>query len=593
MALQRLSVETPEHVSLDYELAGLGSRGLAAIADTAILGLISIALVFVFGLLAPGPGWGTEVLAILVFFSLFWGYFTFFELFQQGQTPGKRWMGIRVVHDTGHPLTFAGAAVRNLLRIADFLPPPYLIGGLMAALHPRAKRLGDLVAGTVVVRDRPEPIEGRPARTSTGAGSPLEGGSEVLGSPVLSDPEFALLRSFRERAAELAPAVRARLAHQVASKLAGHLPRGQADPGLALETLHRDEMARRRGRLGARRGQGADRFVAQKEERWDEFERLASLVAARGLDRLEARQLPDFAARYREVAADLARARTYRASPAVLARLERLVAAGHNALYRRERTTLAAVGRFLFRESPAAVVRSWRYVALSAAVFILPGLAGYVVLRQDPPLALQVLPDALLERAEAGAQRQAEGLTYFEAPPGERPVVASGIITNNVGVAFRCFAGGIFAGVGSLVLLAFNGLMIGAASGHFANAGLLGYLWTFVAGHGLLELFAIWVAGAAGFMLGRALIAPGSLSRADALVLSGRTGIRLVVASGLMLLLAGAIEGFVSASGLPLGVRVAASVASALLLVAYLVRGLRTEEGLRIRHPHRPLAISV
>jgi uncharacterized membrane protein SpoIIM required for sporulation len=262
--------------------------------------------------------------------------------------------------------------------------------------------------------------------------------------------------------------------------------------------------------------------------------------------------------------------------------LERLVAAGHNALYRRERTTLATLATFLFRDCPAAVIQSWRYVLLAAGVFILPGLAGYAVLREQPPLAMEVLPDALLQRAEAGAERNARGVGYFEAPPGERPVVASSIITNNVGVAFRCFAGGIFAGVGSLVLLGFNGLMIGAASGHFANRGLLGYLWTFVAGHGLLELFAIWVAGAAGFLLGRSLIAPGNLSRSDALVVSGRIGLRLVVAASLMLLVAGGIEGFISASGLPLAIRVGASVGSAALLAVYLTMGVKTKDlGLR------------
>ena len=77
-------------------------------------------------------------------------------------------------------------------------------------------------------------------------------------------------------------------------------------------------------------------------------------------------------------------------------------------------------------------------------------------------------------------------------------------------------------------MLALNGLSIGAASGHFANAGLLGYLWTFVIGHGLLELFAIWVAGAAGFMLGNALILPGDLPRRDAIVLAGRLAMRLL-----------------------------------------------------------------
>lgn len=571
LPLQRLEIETPEHVAFDYELAGLGSRGLAAMLDTMLLLVGSFAAAITLGRLVPAAGWLGDVLLVLILFLVLWGYFTFFEAFRQGQTPGKRWMGIRVVHDTGHAVTFAGAAIRNLLRIADFLPPPYLIGGLMVALHPRAKRLGDLVAGTVVVRDQPH---------LTGPALEAERSeADGVGLPELSDQEFALLRSFRERAAELAPPVRARLAAQVATKLVERMPRPEGDPALSLESLYRDELARRRSRFGARRA-GAERFVAQKETRWNEFEKLATVVASGGLDRLEARQLPDFAARYREVASDLARARTYRAGPAVISRLERLVAAGHNALYRRERSTLTTLATFLFRECPEAVIQSWRYVLLAAAVFILPGLAGYAVMREEPPLAMEVLPDALLERAAAGAERTAQGLGYFEAPPGERPVVASSIITNNVGVAFRCFAGGIFAGVGSLVLLAFNGLMIGAASGHFANNGLLGYLWTFVAGHGLLELFAIWVAGAAGFLLGRSLIAPGDLSRSDALVVSGRVGLRLVVAATLMLLVAGGIEGFISASGLPLAVRVGASAASALLLVTYLLLGRAKDLGL-------------
>ncbi len=102
----------------------------------------------------------------LVYFASLWGYFAFFEGLRNGQTPGKRRLGIRVVRDTGHPVTFGAAAVRNLLRAADFLPPPYLIGGLLVALHPRAKRLGDLVAGTVVVRDRPTEVTARPTGAS-------------------------------------------------------------------------------------------------------------------------------------------------------------------------------------------------------------------------------------------------------------------------------------------------------------------------------------------------------------------------------------------------------------------------------------------
>jgi uncharacterized membrane protein SpoIIM required for sporulation len=187
----------------------------------------------------------------------------------------------------------------------------------------------------------------------------------------------------------------------------------------------------------------------------------------------------------------------------------------------------------------------------------------------------------MLERAEAGRERQARGQGYYETSPAERPLAASAIMTNNIGLAFNCFAGGIFFGVGSLVLLAYNGLAIGAVSGHFANAGLLGYLWSFVIGHGVLELFAIWVAGAAGFLLGRALIAPGDLPRREALVLQGRVALRLIGAVVLLLAVAGGVEGFVSTSTAPLPVRLAVSVGSLVLLLLYLGNGWLAAAGTR------------
>jgi uncharacterized membrane protein SpoIIM required for sporulation len=317
----------------------------------------------------------------------------------------------------------------------------------------------------------------------------------------------------------------------------------------------------------------ADRLVARQAARWEAFDRLATRASRDGLDSFAAPELPDFAARYREIAADLARARTYRAGPAVQQRLERLVAAGHNALYRDDRHTAARLWNVVARECPAAVVQARRYVLVAFLTFMAPALAGFVLLRERPALATELLPDVLLDRAEAGAARQQSGRGFVDVETAVRPAVASQIITNNIGVAFFCFAGGIFAGVGSLVLLAYNGLSIGATSAHFANSGLLGYLWTFIVGHGALELFAIWVAGAAGFLLGRALVAPGDLARGEALVLEGRVAIRMIGAVIVLLLLAGTIEGFVSTSGGSLGIRLAVSGASLVFLAAYLTNG--------------------
>ena len=570
---QHLEVETPEHVVLDYEIAGVGSRALAVLADWLLLSLLLLAGSLTLGLWREVSGW-LFALELLALYALVWGYFTGFEGLRRGQTPGKRWMGIRVIRDTGHAVSFGDAAARNLLLPVDLF---CLIGVFLIAIHPRAKRLGDLLAGTVVVRDQParlaagEPATGTPALDDA-----------LLGAPLLNDAEFRLLRELARRAPQLPVPVRDRLARELVARLALRFPERPADNLAFLARLLEEERARRQGKFGARSagatgGSVAERLVARKEGRWSEFQRLAERAARSGLDSLSAVELPDFAARYREVAADLARARTYGADAAVQARLERLVAAGHNALYREQRHTWRRFFHFIARECPAAVLASWRYVGLAFLAFALPALAGFVLLRERPALAPELLPDVMIERAEAGAERAAAGKGYVETAAAERPVVASSIITNNVQVAFSCFAGGIVFGVGSLVLLAFNGLELGAISGHFANVGLLRYLWTFVIGHGVLELFAIWVAGAAGFLLGRALIAPGELPRRDALVLAGRTAMRLLGAVIVLLAVAGTIEGFVSSGEGTFTQRLLVSAASALFLVLYLLNGLRRE----------------
>jgi uncharacterized membrane protein SpoIIM required for sporulation/uncharacterized RDD family membrane protein YckC len=568
---QHLEIETPEHVMLDLEIAGIGSRTLAAVLDMLILGGGFFAVAMTVGILAGfGLTFGRTgaLLLLLGGFVAGNGYFILFEGMRRGQTPGKRLAGIRVVMDTGHPVTPGAAVARNLLRLADFLPPPYLIGTLLVAFHPRGKRLGDMVAGTVVTRDRPEEAAARPRQPAVA--------QEAPSIPELDDEEFRLLGQFAGRQADLSPEARMRVAAGLAARLAGHPPEpGQSDLAHLL-ALHSAELARRQGGLSARGAAGAGtRFAAQKRERWDAFERLADRAARRGLDSFASHELPDFAARYREVAADLARARTYRVDPATLSRLERLAAAGHNALYRDERSTWHRLWVVLARECPAAVVQARAYVLLACLTFMVPAAAGFMLLHERPALAAELLPEVMLQRAEAGESRRAAGQGYVDVAAADRPLMASGIITNNVRVAVACFAGGIFLGVGSLVLLAFNGLSIGAFAGHFANVGLLDYLLNFILGHGALELFAIWVAGAAGFLLGRSVVAPGQLSRADALVVSGRVAVRMLGATTLLLVVAGIVEGFISAGGVGLGARLGASAASLVLLAVYLGNGVR------------------
>jgi uncharacterized membrane protein SpoIIM required for sporulation/uncharacterized RDD family membrane protein YckC len=567
---QHLEVETPENVVLDYEIAGMGSRLHAAFIDMVWYVLIVLALIVVGAFLAAmglAVSGAMDVLLIIVGGLGFWAYFTFFEARREGQTPGKRTAGIRVVRDTGHPVTLAAAAARGLLRAVDLFPPVMALDVLLMVLHPRARRLGDLVAGTIVVRDRP---------VEAPLPEPVAVADDDSTPPELDDAEFRILREFIERAPSLTPELRDRFATRLEERFVERFPVRAGSPYAVVSRIYQTELSRRRSRFAStRRGGGgiAEKFVARKTGRWGEFRALADRAARKGLDSLEAAELPDFAARYREVAADLARARTYHAPPAVRHQLERLVAAGHNALYRDDRKTGARIWEIVMRECPAAVLQAWRYVLIGIICFATPSVAGYVLLRDRPELAQEVLPEGMLRRAEAGAERIAQGQGYYESNPGRQPIEATYIISNNIRVAFMCFAGGALLGIGALFLLAYNGLSIGATFGHFANVGLFGYIGTFVAGHGTLELFAICVAGAAGLLLGRSMIAPGQVTRSEALVVNGRIAVRMIGAVVFMLAVAGTIEGFVSTGTGGLGYRFGLAAASLLVLFLYLLNG--------------------
>jgi len=578
---RRLAIETPEHVVVELELAGLGSRMAAGVVDGLVVA--GIEMVLGLALAVAGARLGTGVagwliaVGILLSFLAFWGYFVLFEALNGGRTPGKRYAGIRVIMDTGHPVTFGAAAVRNLLRVVDAQPVvAHLVGAGFVLLHPQHKRLGDLVAGTIVVRDRPAEV---PAVRS--AQIPAAGGVEV-GAPELADAEYRLLSRLIDRLDSLDAARRVRLAGDLAARLAERFPRRDPDPEAFLVALHASERERRGGRLATRTVAGAgrsglasERFVNRKQAAWEEFHRLAAAAERGGLERLGPSEIPGFAARYREVAADLARARTYGVDPRVLDHLERIVTAGHSAIYglrRRRRRTVAAV---LVRELPAAVFAARAYVLVALILFAVSSVAGYSTIRERPEAAAELLPDGMIARAETGRDDATAGRGYAEAPDPYLPVFASGIVANNVQVAFFAFAFGITAGLGTVLLLVFNGFFLGAALGLFVDYGLGGWLLTFVAAHGVLELAAIFIAGGAGLVVARALVAPGDVRRRDALVVGGRAAIRMVGAAACLLILAGTIEGFLSASDAPAALKFAVSAASGALLVLYLANGRR------------------
>jgi uncharacterized membrane protein SpoIIM required for sporulation len=222
-------------------------------------------------------------------------------------------------------------------------------------------------------------------------------------------------------------------------------------------------------------------------------------------------------------------------------------------------------------DGPREVRRSWRPILLAALVFFAPAVIAHVAVVRDPSVAEVFLPPGMLDRAEAGVERAKKGTGYIEDPQLFRPVMASTIIANNVQVTFAAFAFGLTAGIGTLILLLTNGVSIGGVMGLYASKGIASLLIKFVAPHGVLELTAICIAGGAGLLLAAALVLPGERTRRRALVENGRRAIQLIGVSSVMLVVAGALEGFVSPiPSWSLGAKLAVSAATAVLLVLYL-----------------------
>ena len=250
---EKLTIETPEQTSLDFAIAGIGSRFLALALDTLIQMLVGFIVgiggAMVIGALSAvlpkSAIWGIALLVIF-FFLLYFGYFSFFEIIWNGQTPGKRKAGIRVIKDSGRPLTAAESIARNLMRIVDLLPAFYAVGIVSALLTKENKRLGDLVAGSLVVRESSFSDLKPVWQTAQAPSGPVVA---PLGAANLTSEESALIDSFLTRRSELDFAVRVRMADQIFLRLKPKLTL-PADNTLSAEKVLESLAHERRATVG-------------------------------------------------------------------------------------------------------------------------------------------------------------------------------------------------------------------------------------------------------------------------------------------------------------------------------------------------------
>lgn len=301
-------------------------------------------------------------------------------------------------------------------------------------------------------------------------------------------------------------------------------------------------------------------FSRRHDPAWTRFEAMLEGQAA-GDD--------DFPARYREICAHLALARDRHYPLAMVERLNNLVLAGQQRLYRHQGGLWHDFAGFLVHGFPTLVRRHARLFWLAAACFYLPllGIAGAI--QWHPELVYSLMSAEEVHQYES---MYAPGKAMLGARDQSTNLMMFGYyIQHNTGIGFQTFAGGLFAGLGSLFFLMFNALAIGAVAGHLLRIGYHDTFLPFVATHGAFELTAIIISGMAGMLLGLGLLAPGQYRRRDALLLRGREAVRLMYGAALLFLVAAGVEGFWSANAaIPPAIKFPVAALAWMLVTAWL-----------------------
>lgn len=281
-------------------------------------------------------------------------------------------------------------------------------------------------------------------------------------------------------------------------------------------------------------------FTRRHEADWAALEQLLSPKATAE----RARELP---ARYRQACQHLALARERHYPPALVDRLNRLVVQAHHRLYQARQPLASRASDFLLRDFPATV-RAHAGLFWLAALCFYGTLAGLALAVWFEPSLVYSVFDASQVREFEHMYDPARRTIGFKRDDASDFLMFGYYIWNNIGIGFRTFAGGMFAGVGSLFILVSNGVSIGAIAGHLTRIGYTETFWSFVCGHGAFELTAIVLCGMAGLMLGKALVAPGQLTRGEALKAQAREAVVIVYGATLFLVLAALLEAFWSSS---------------------------------------------
>jgi uncharacterized membrane protein SpoIIM required for sporulation len=305
------------------------------------------------------------------------------------------------------------------------------------------------------------------------------------------------------------------------------------------------------------------RWIEKRKPHWAKLEMLLNQSASGGLKSLSRSDLQELSLLYRQTAADLAAIREDRASVHFARYLNQLLVRAHNTIYSSQRSSPLKVLSFFWTTYPAAFRRHVKHCLLAVLIFAIAALVGAALTYQNPDFKVKVLGPQMVETIDRHQM-------WTHSIVAIKPLASSAIMTNNMSVGFMTFALGITAGLGTIYMMAFNGLMIGVIGVACWLAGMSLQLWSFVAPHGVLELPAIFIAGGAGFRVAQGLLFPGVFARRDSLARAGAEAVQLLLGTIPILIIAGTIEAFVSPTELAVPLKFTMAAALFVLLNVYL-----------------------
>jgi len=310
------------------------------------------------------------------------------------------------------------------------------------------------------------------------------------------------------------------------------------------------------------------RWLQKRKPHWTKLEELLTLTNREGLNALTRTDWQELTLLYRQTAADLAAIREDPASVHFSRYLNQLLTRAHNTIYSGQRASPRKLLSFFVIDYPLIFRRNLNQCALATAIFFLGAAIGVVLTYQDPDFKVKFLGPQMVETIE---HRQ----MWTHSIVAIKPLASSSIMTNNISVGFTTFALGITGGVGTIYMMLFNGLLMGVVSTACWSAGMSLQLWSFVTPHGVLEIPAIFIAGGAGFRVAQGLLFPGVLPRRESLAIAGAEGVRLLLGTVPILVVAGLIEAFVSPTNLATFLKFLMAAALFLLFVFYLFRPIK------------------